>query len=260
MLNIRDRNILITGGASGIGLELAKLVLSNEGRPIIVDNNESLLEKSKDILQSDSIKPLFYHIDLSKIENHAILFQNLKRSNITIDVLINNVAITKHRDFHKAEWEDILKVINVNLLCMLHLCHFFLPSMIKKGSGVILNISSTSGLVACPHMICYSATKAFINKFSETLSMELKNSGVRVKCVCIGATDTAFFENSEMLDMNYVKRIKKMNPTKVASECLKMLSINRLNKIIGLNNKFNMLAVKFMPESIVHKISMERFK
>lgn len=260
MFTIRNKNVLITGGASGIGLELAKLVLSNEGRPIIVDNNEPLLEKSKDILQCDNINPLFYHIDLGKIENHTILFEDLKRNTITIDILINNVAITKQRDFHEAEWEDILKVINVNLLCMLHLCHYFIPAMIKKRSGSILNISSTSGLIACPHMVCYSATKAFVNSLSETLSMELKDTGVQVKYVCAGATDTTFFKNAGMLDMDYVKRVKKMNPTDVAAECLKMLSNNQLSKIIGFKNKFNMFVAKFVPESILHKVSMERFK
>lgn len=259
-MDIKDRNVLITGGASGIGLEIAKQVLSQGGRPVLVDNNKLLLEKCKAVLHSDQIKPLYYHYDLSEIENHKILFNELVKNQIIIDLLINNVAITKHKDFQYANWDEIYRIINVNILCMINLCHLFLPSMIKNGSGAILNISSTSGKVACPHLLCYSATKSFVNSFSETLSMELKGTGVQAKYVCIGGTDTDFFKNAGMLDMNYTKKIKKMDPSKVATECLNIVLKNKGNKIIGAKNKLNMFLAKFIPESILHNISTNRFK
>ena len=259
-MNIKDSNVLITGGASGIGLEIAKLVLSQGGRPVLVDNNKSLLEKCKTVLQRYQIKPLYYYYDLSEMENHKLLFDELVKNHIIIDLLINNVAITKHKDFRYASWGEIQRIINVNILCSINLCHLFLPSMIKNGNGAILNISSTAGKIACPHLLCYSASKSFINSFSETLSMELKGTGVQAKYVCIGATDTDFFKNACMLDMNYTKNIKKMDPSKVAIECLNIVLKNKGNKIIGIRNKLNMLITKFIPEFLLHNISTRRFK
>jgi short-subunit dehydrogenase len=260
MREFKDRYVLITGGASGIGFAMAKVLISRNARPIIADNNRELLDKCETFFRNEAIKPVLFNMDLSKCENHILLYNALKQKNIPVEILINNVAISFFGKFTDLKWEELKKIIEVNLICLTHLCHLFIPDMIKRGRGAILNISSTSSLVPCPNIGIYAATKTFVNSLTETLSIELKGTGIKICSVLPGATDTNFFKNAGMDDMEYVKTIKKMSPSSVAEKCLEALLCNKRGETIGLRNKLNMVLSRYMPKSILNEISARRFR
>lgn len=260
MRNFKDLHILITGGASGIGLAMAKILISQGACPIIVDYNKELLDKCEASFKNKRIEPLLFHLDLSKCENRNQLYEELKQRNISVEVLINNVAISFFGKFTDLKWEEIKKIIDINLVCLTHLCYLFIPDMIKKGRGWILNVSSTSALVPCPNIATYAATKAFVNSLSETLSVELKGTGVKVCHAILGATDTNFFKSARMDNMEYVTKVTKMSPPLVAAKCLEALLHNKDGEIIGLRNKINMFLSRLMPQPILKRISARRFR
>ncbi|MBI5873619.1 MAG: SDR family NAD(P)-dependent oxidoreductase [Candidatus Omnitrophica bacterium] len=251
--------VLISGGACGIGLEFAKRLLSEGASVILVDKDELLCRSAKDIL-SPLGQTVIICRDLRDPIVRKEIFNELGRKNIAIDILINNVAIHHHGSFIDLEWEKIEDMIKVNLLCTLHLTHLFLKSIVKKGSGQILNISSTAGLAPCPYLATYSATKAFINKFSESLAIELEEKNIKVQWICIGATDTAFFQTAGMGSLNYVRTVKMMHPERVAADGIEFLKSSRLWGIIGWRNRLNIFLSRLAPAGILGMIARKRFR
>ncbi|HAJ56597.1 MAG TPA: hypothetical protein DCL35_02380 [Candidatus Omnitrophica bacterium] len=253
------KHVLISGGACGIGLEFAKCLLSEGASVILVDKDPSLCRSAEDLLKPLGQTTIFCR-DLRDPLVRQGIFNELSQRNITIDILINNVAIHHHGSFIDLEWDKIVDMIEVNLLCTLHLTHLFLKAMVKKGRGQILNISSTAGLAPCPYLATYSATKAFINKFSEALAIELEEKNIKVQWICVGATDTAFFQTAGMGSLNYVRSVKKMPPELVASDGIKFLKSGHLWCIIGWRNRLNIFLARLIPAGLLRKIARKRFR
>lgn len=253
------KNVLISGGACGIGFEFAKLFLAEGASVILVDKDELLCRSAKDLL-SPLGQTIIFCRDLRDPIVRQDIFNELAQKNISIDVLINNVAIHHHGSFMDLEWEKIEDMIEVNLLCTLHLSHLFLKYKVRRGRGQILNISSTAGLAPCPYLATYSATKAFINKFSESLAIELDEKNIKVQWLCIGATDTAFFKTAGMGSLNYVKTVEKMLPERVAADGIRFLKSSRRWGIIGWRNRLNIFLSRLVPAGILGIIARRRFR
>ena len=252
------KNVFITGGASGIGLEFAKCLLAQGASVILADKDELLCAQARLLEPIGQI--VVFCRDLRDPLTRIDIFNELSKKNLSLDILINNVAIHHHGSFMELNWEKIRDIIEVNLITTLHLTHLFIGSMVKKGAGSILNISSTAGLVPCPGLATYSATKAFINKFSESLAIELEEKNIKVQWICIGATDTTFFQSAGMSDLNYVKTIKKMRPERVAAVGIEFLKSGRRWCIIGWQNRLNIFLCRLIPPGILGKIAQKRFR
>jgi uncharacterized protein len=191
---IDNGTILITGASSGIGLELARQFAPRARAIILVARRLQLLEKLCSELQ-DVRKELKVHIeacDLNNLSSIESMLTSAVQKAGQIDILVNNAGFGDRSMFENQEWQRIESMIRVNVIAATFLARKLLPTMIERGSGGILNISSGAGIAIMPGSAVYSATKYFINGFSEALRAEVNNAGICVTAVCPGPVETEF--------------------------------------------------------------------
>ncbi|WP_160672338.1 SDR family oxidoreductase [Clostridium sp. C8-1-8] len=189
------KNVLITGGTTGIGFELAKRFAKDGYGIVIVSSSSKNLQAAKQSLENDfNIKVWTYEKDLSK-QGAAIELYNLtKKDNISIDILINNAGIglvgaTETIDLSSDEDLMLLNVVNLAELCKL-----YIKDMYVNKNGKILNVASIGAFQPGPYTSTYFASKAFVLSYSRAIGYEARGKGVQVSTLCPGATKTHFFQ------------------------------------------------------------------
>ena len=237
------KNAVVTGGASGIGLEFVKLLIDDNYKVFIVDNNKENLDGLHNIICSDKFQPI--KLDLSKVTSPKIIHEKLKKENI--DVLINNAGFGTFGKFYKTKWERDAEMINLHVLNTAHLTKLFLKDMIKRNDGKILNISSVAAFQPGPMMSLYYATKAFILHFTEAISNEVKDKNITISVLCPGQTKTNF--------QDYVSTKKNKisfntgSPIEVAKYGYNALKNNITVSVPGFMNKIIVLLNRLLPRS-----------
>ncbi len=185
------KTALVTGAASGLGLELTILLAKGNYQLIIVDIDASKLEAVKEDLENThntTVQSIV--LDLSEQNVAETIFKEINGT--SIDVLVNNAGFGVFGMFYDTDWEREAAMLNLHIMTTTHLTKLVLPGMIKRGKGKILNLSSLAGFQPGPLMTIYYASKAYILSFSEAIANELKGTGVTVTVLCPGQTKTAF--------------------------------------------------------------------
>ena len=180
---------LITGASSGIGRDMARYLATLNVDLILVARRENLL---KDLQKELNVKVKIIPLDLSIKENVYELYKNIKNDNI--DILINNAGFGLFGDFTETDLDTEIKMIDVNIKAPHILTKLCLKDMVKKDQGYILNVASSAGFMAGPHLNTYYATKNYLAKLSMAINEELRcnHSKVVVSCLCPGPVDTEF--------------------------------------------------------------------
>lgn len=260
--SLKGKDVVITGGGSGIGFSIAKECM-NRGASlvILIDKDKEKLSNAKKYLEEyfTNTSTMTWCADFTDESMRTEFNDMLKNKKISPYFLVNCLGSTFSKTFNKGTWNEVQQILQLNLLSMVHLCHCLLPEMVARNDGAILNISSTSALIPCPGLLCYSASKAFMNNFSETLAIELKKHGILVKYACPGATDTDFFVNAGMNNLDYVKNVHKMSSDYVARRCIELMSKERPGVVVGFKNKLNMFISSLMPWRLLHTVISLRF-
>ncbi|MEM9059578.1 MAG: SDR family oxidoreductase [Pseudomonadota bacterium] len=190
---------LITGASSGIGRELARIHAEAGGDVVAVATNAGRLEALKRELQDEfGVTVMAVVKDLTKAGAASELHQEIREAGVDVEVLINNAGFGGQGKFHERDWQSDLDMINLNVVALTELTRRFLPDLVARGSGRILNVSSTASLVPGPLQAVYYATKAFVTSFSNAISSELQGTDVTVTNLMPGATETGFAKTSGM--------------------------------------------------------------
>ncbi|MGN7400034.1 beta-ketoacyl-ACP reductase [Cytobacillus praedii] len=184
-MRLMGKTAVITGGASGIGLEAVKLFASEGANVAIVDFNE--LEGKK---YANGSNILFFQADVSNRESVDRSIQDVIEAFGKIDILINNAGITKDATLRKMTIEDFQKVIDVNLTGVFHCTQAVLPIMLEAGKGKIINTSSIAGVGGNFGQTNYSAAKAGVIELTKTWAKELGRKGINVNAVAPGFIET----------------------------------------------------------------------
>ena len=256
-----NKTVLITGASSGIGLELSKIFSRNNYNLVIVSQNEENLQKAKGIIHRENTKIQIHAIakDLSKSSGPQEVFEYTLKNSIHVDILVNNAGVQVYGNFHDANVDDILNLMNVNMFAMTKLTRLFVDGMVKRGDGKILNLGSTGSFQPCPLNAAYCASKSFTLYFSEAMGEELKGTGVTITTLCPGATKTNFAKRAKIEDIKLF-RGKLLEPSKVAEIGYKALMKGKSVIITGLSNKILAQSVRFIPRSMVIKMGMHIMK
>jgi len=187
------RTALITGASSGIGKELTALFAQDGYNVVLVSRREAVLQAmAQEFAARYGISALVLAEDLRHAGAPVEIYDALAAQSVTIDVLVNNAGIGVFGAFHETEAEGDLDLLRVNLQATVHLTKLFLPDMVARNSGRILNLSSTAAFQPGPMMSVYYASKAFLFSWSEALRDELRGTGVSVTVLCPGPTPTGF--------------------------------------------------------------------
>ena len=234
--------VLITGGTSGIGYELARCFARDGYAIVIVGSKEAKLEKAKEsLLKEYSVPIIAYEQDLSQVGSAKSLYDKLIRDQIPISILVNNAGFgligpTDKLDLHQDE-----KMMYLNMITLVDLCKLFLEDMYKKGRGKILNVSSSGAFQPGPYTSTYFASKSFVLSYSRAIRCEAKKYGVQVVTLCPGTTKTNFFKRAGVKTPRWA-----MLPEKVASCGYIGLMRNKAIIVPGVMNK----VLRYIPTNI----------
>lgn len=247
---------LVTGGSGGIGLELAKVLARHEFDLVLVARKRDTLEAAAGQLEGKfGVKAHVFAADLSRRESPQAIFDFLSNENIPIEILVNNAGIGLGGEFADTAVQRELDMIQVNISALTHLTKLFLPPMIKRHSGKILNVASTAAFQPGPLMAVYYATKAYVLSFSEALSEELRNAGVTVTALCPGPTQTDFAEAAQMTNSRLFQTFGVADPAEVAKYGFDAMMHGKRLAIPGFRNKMVAQAHRIAPRSLSAKLA-----
>ena len=195
---------LITGASTGIGREFAYLC-AQDGYDLVLNarSKPPLAALAADIHQKTGRQVHVFARDLSDPEAARILYNDVVCTGIAVDVLINNAGFGAVGLFWELKEAEQMQMVQLNVGALTHLSHLFLADFIERRSGAILNVASTAAFQPGPLMAVYFATKAYVVSFSEALHNEARDYGVKVSCLCPGATKTEFGRRAKMRPANF---------------------------------------------------------
>jgi short-subunit dehydrogenase len=184
---------LITGASSGIGKELAGIHAENGGDLVIVARGKEKLDALKVALEKKhKVKVAVIAKDLAAPNAAREIYDEITKSGIEIEFLINNAGFGALGKFHELELERQVNMINLNITALTVLTRLFLPEFVRKNKGKILNVSSTASFMPGPLQAVYYASKAYVTFLSNALAEELQGTKVTVTNLMPGATETEF--------------------------------------------------------------------
>jgi short-subunit dehydrogenase len=246
---------LITGASSGLGAEFARLFAADKKDLVVLARRKDKLEAlASELAAAHGVKVHVIAEDLRDPAAPGRIYDEVKRRGLTIDYLVNNAGFGSTGRFIEIEPIKELDMVQVNMAALVALTRAFVPEMIRRGRGRVLNIGSTAGFQPGPYMAVYYASKAFVNSFTEALSYELKGTGVTATVSCPGATATEFSAVAGN-DRSRLFRLGAMNSAEVAREGYRAMLKGKPIAIHGLKNKILASSVRFSPRSVVRGIA-----
>lgn len=189
-MKLAGKKVLITGGSEGLGFSLAKLLIEKGCQVNIVSRNGEKLKAASDSINSNNLKTFVG--DVGDHKSVSLLSAQVGY----VDILVNNAGIWLEGPLPDCPYEKIGGVINTNLLGVIYATKAFLPAMLEKNEGLILNVSSTSGLEARDGQTVYAASKWGVRGFTESLKLDLAKTKVNVFGFYPGGMNTALFKKA----------------------------------------------------------------
>ena len=210
---------LITGASAGIGKEFARIHAAKGRDMVLVARREKELNALKSEIEKEfSVQVKVIAKDLSQASAPKEIYDALKADGIAIEYLLNNAGFGGHGFFHEREWAKDEAMIAVNITALSALTRLFLPDMVARKSGKVLNVASTAGMLPGPLQAVYYATKAFVGAFSQAGDEEVRSHGGTVTALCPGPVETEFVQ---MADMEGVSLFKSKGGGNSAEACAK---------------------------------------
>ena len=245
MSKLKNKTILITGGASGIGKIMSRLSLERNAKVIIWDiNTESIKNTLTELSPLGDISS--YVVDISDLQQIEKTAEQLKKEHGKIDILINNAGIVVGKYFHEHSATEIEKTLAINSSAPMHICNQFLSDMMGGNAGHICNIASSASLVSNPKMSVYAASKWAVFAWSDSLRLEMKQlqKDIKVTTILPYYINTGMFEGVQ-------SRIPILDPEAAALTIIKAIEKNKkIITIPGWIYRFTRFGQAFMSVDI----------
>lgn len=244
---------LITGASSGIGEELARLFAADGADLVLVARRADRLEALADELRrAHDITAYVLPKDLARPEAPGEVFDETERQGINVDVLVNNAGVGAREHFAAIDTGRQVDMVQVNVTALTHLARLYLPGMLERGRGAILNVGSAAGFQPVPGFAVYAATKAYVLSFTEGLAEELRGSGISATLLAPGATATEFARAAGVEGTLSFRR-GAMDARTVAKAGYEGMRAGRVIVVPRLRNRLSSLAVRLLPRSLVRR-------
>lgn len=197
MFHYQGRTALITGASSGIGQAFARELAARGMTTILVARSAEALGSLADEIRARHAAPVHVMVqDLSSGDAASHLAHEVAGRGLSVDLLINNAGFMTHGPFETLDPLGEQAEIAVNVASLVGLTRAFLPGMLERGEGGVINVASVAGFQPIPYLAVYAATKAFVISFSVALWEECRNKNVQVMALCPGTTATQLFERA----------------------------------------------------------------
>lgn len=246
-----QQTALITGASSGIGEALAHEFARHGFHVMLVARSRDELEDVAQELRSK------YHIvatpivkDLAQPHAAQELHDDVRTASVHIDVLVNNAGVGVFGDLQKNDMARLHVLLQTNIVALTELTRLFLPGMLERKSGRILNVGSLAGYAPGPGFAAYYASKAYVHSLSEALWEETRKTGVTVTCVCPGETQTQFFSKAgAAVDMRHF-----MLSTQVAKIAYHATMRGARTVNAGFRNGVYAWWIRYLPHALLLRI------
>ncbi len=237
---------LVTGASSGIGVALASELARRGYSLVLVARRAERLQEIADKLAGEhGVSVESIPMDVTSASDRDRLPAMLTERGLSVDVLVNNAGIGTIGRFHELPVEGEIQLIRLNVEAMVALCGAFLPAMVERSSGKVLNVASVSAFMPVPRQATYAASKAFVLAFTESLTFDLQGTGVTATALCPGPVKTEFAGVIEGLpDRLYV------DPERVARAAIDGLESGARTVIPGTGNKMNAVFGRHAPRGV----------
>jgi short-subunit dehydrogenase len=252
-VDYRGRTALITGASAGIGAAFAK-GLANRGCNVVLvaRRGDRLKQLGAELERNHGITATPITADLSANDAPASIYAAVQAQGIQIDILVNNAGFGIYGRFETFDPARDHDLIMVNVAAYVGLTHQFLPDMISRSDGAIINVSSAAAFQTLPYQITYAASKAFVQSFSDGLWAENRETGIRVISCAPAATDTEYFE---VIGNDKEARFgPKRPPEGVVADTLHALDRGRMYTVVGAPWKVMANVPRLLPRTTYAKI------
>lgn len=247
---------LITGASGGIGEELARLFARHKHNLVLVARSEDKLQAlGSELSRGDAIEARVLAADLADPGAPPRIFTKLAEQGVTVDVLVNNAGFGARGAYAELDYEVEARMIQVNIGALTHLTRLFLPGMLARRSGKILNVASTAAYVPGPFMAVYYASKAFVLSFSDALAEETEGSGVTVTALIPGPTATNFAATAGNQDSRLFRTAAVMDAASVARVGYDALMAGKRIAIAGFSNKLTAFSTRLATRTMLARIT-----
>lgn len=248
---------LITGASRGIGMELARVHAKKGGDLVLVARSEDkLLALAQELETAFNIKVTVIVEDLSEAESANRVFYKTQSLGIHISTLINNAGFGGHGVFHEQDLDSHQAMIQVNMVTLTNLTWLYLPEMVRRNYGRILNVSSTASFMPGPLQAVYYATKSYVTSLTQAIASEVEPYNISATALCPGAVETGFVKAGNLDGVDIWKNAK--SPQSVAKfgynamEKGQLIAINEASLRFVLN-----WLIPFLPRKLILKISRQ---
>ncbi|MBV8897803.1 MAG: SDR family oxidoreductase [Acidobacteriaceae bacterium] len=239
---------VITGASTGIGRELADLAARDGYDLVLVARSDSVLQAvAADLRQKWKRNVTVIAKDLAHPAAASEVFRALSDAALEVEVLVNNAGFGLLGKFWELDEREQIDMVQLNVTALTHLTRLFLPQLIARRRGMIMNVASTAAFQPGPLMSVYYATKAYVVSFSEAIHNEARDYGVTVTCVCPGPTKTEFDKRAGTGNTKLFASGNVMTARQVAEIGWKAMKRGKPLVVTGALNALTAFLTRFAP-------------
>jgi len=253
---------VITGASSGIGAEIAReLTRRGHGVTLVARREDRLIALADELSGAHRVRAEVIAADLTDADSRAELPVQLQERGLTPDILVNNAGFTTMGPVHRAERAAELALVRTNVEAVVDLCTLFVPGMVTRHRGAVLNTASTAAFQPLPGQAGYGASKAFVLSYGRALGAELRGKGVTVTTLCPGPVETGFAEAAGMTDDEAGEALPKimwLPAADVARAAVDGLDAGRAVVIPGAANRAAASLAHLAPKSWILPLMVRR--
>ena len=249
-----DRTALVTGASSGIGIELARCLVDRGHGVTLVARREDKLREVAAQLGAKGVRTEVIAADLTDHASRDRIADQLAERGLAVSVLVNNAGFSTMGPVHASDAEREVAMVRTDVEAVVHLCSAFVPGMVERGSGAVLNVASTAAFQPLPGQAGYGGSKAFVLSYSRAMGAELKGRGVSVTTLCPGPVETGFAEAAGIGDEEAgesLPRIMWVSAPDVAKAAVDGLAKGRPVVIPGMPNRLLASVSHHLPRALL---------
>jgi len=248
-----DATALITGASAGIGTELARqLAARGHNVTLVARRRERLEQLGEELRRAHGVAADVHVCDLADDAARTKLIVAVKAGERDVDVLVNNAGYGSFGKFHELELASETGMVRLNVLALQELTGAFLPDMVARGEGAILNVASVAAFQPIPSNASYGATKAFVHSFSEAISAELAGTGVSMTSLCPGPVATEFGEAAGVGDLeSQLPGFMAQSAPDVARTGIEAMVKGKRSVFPGIGPRAAAFGGRFMPRTLL---------
>jgi short-subunit dehydrogenase len=248
---------LVTGASSGIGADVARsLARRGHGATLVARRAERLEELATELRQEHGVRVEVLEGDLADERSRARMLGQLAELALNVEVLVNNAGFGSGGAFYELDAEREVEMVRLNVEAVIALCGRFVPEMVRRGRGAVLNVASTAAFQPLPRQATYGATKAFVLSFTDALHAELAGTGVTATALCPGPVRTEFADTAGIgEEAEGLPDVFWADSPDVAEQGVRGLERDRRVVVPGLLNRAGALGGQHVPRSLLLRLA-----